>query len=108
MGGVDEPGVLVQEEVDQGGQADQGVGPWRSPGIGSTFRSLIMIILQISIFTENIRLFVFRCEGQFMRSSTTSPQEENTTTAQITTLATTIRYITINDPCSLRENSLSI
>ena len=32
VGGVDEPGVPMQEEVDQGGQADQGVGPWRSPG----------------------------------------------------------------------------
>ena len=80
---------------------------------GSTFRSHYstsdpLNILHISIFTENIRLFVPRCGEQFMRSSTTLPQGENTTTAQITTLATTIRYITNNDSCSLRENSLSV
>ena len=43
VGGVDEPGVPVQEEVDQGGQADQGVGPWRSPGRIDCYNSSITI-----------------------------------------------------------------
>ena len=56
VGGVDEPGVPVQEEVDQSGQADQGVGPWRSPGRIYWFNFSI---------TNNDSLFVVRSFDHF-------------------------------------------
>ena len=67
VGGVDEPGVLVQEEVDQGGQADQGVGPRRSPGRTFWFNFSITIRRQIRwsfcIFLSSQKTSDYLCPG---------------------------------------------
>ena len=67
VGGVDEPGVPVQEEVDQGGQADQGVGPRRSPGRTFWFNFSITIRRQIRwsfcIFLSSQKTSDYLCPG---------------------------------------------